>query len=348
MTGIGVVGAFLIAIIFSYLVTPFMAYLATKLNLMDHPAKKKTHAHPTPLLGGIAIYFAFIASLSFTIHADKPLIGALIGGTVLIVIGIIDDKYGMLPNIKILGQLVAALIAVKMGVKVVFIKTLAAKMGLGAVFIENPAIAVLFTVVWLIGMTNAFNLLDNLNGLSAGIAGISAFFFGIIACIHKDIPVAIVSFALMGSCFGFLRHNFPKARIFMGDAGSLFLGFILASIAVWGSWKTSSITTSLAIPILILGYPIFDTILVTVKRIIEKRPIYKGGKDHSSHRLAILGFKKKRAVLVLYAVSFALGLAALAMTLAGRYWDFAIMSISLIAMIIFGIRLGKVRIKYKS
>ena len=122
MTGIDIAGAFLIAIIFSYLVTPFMAYLANKLNLLDHPSNKKTHAHPTPLMGGVAIYFAFIAALSFTIYADKPLIGALVGGTVLMLIGIIDDRYGMLPNIKIVGQLIAALIAVKMGVKVAFIK----------------------------------------------------------------------------------------------------------------------------------------------------------------------------------------------------------------------------------
>lgn len=350
MTAIDVGGAFLIAVAFSYLAAPFLAYLASKLNLMDRPGKKKTHAHPTPLLGGVAIYFAFITALSFTLHADRPLIGALIGGTVLMLIGIVDDKYGMLPNVKILAQLTAALIAVKMGVRVAFIK-------------DAPIIAMMFTVLWLIGMTNAFNLLDNLNGLSAGIAGIAAFFFGTIALVHGDVPVAIVSFALAGSCLGFLKHNFPKAKIFMGDAGSLFLGFMLAFIAVWGSWKTSSVTTSLAIPILILGYPIFDTILVTIKRLSEGRPIYKGGKDHSSHRLAmsawptrkdhsshrlaIIGFKKKRAVLVLYAVSFLLGLAALAMTMAGQYFDLVIMAISLILMVIFGIRLGRVRIKYK-
>jgi len=333
MTGIDIWGAFLIAIVFSYLVTPLMAYLASKLNLMDRPTSDKAHAHPTPLLGGIAIYFAFIASLSLTVHADKPLIGALVGGTVLMLIGIVDDKYGMLPNVKMLGQLIAALIAVKMGIKVAFLKI--------------PCLATIFTIIWLIGMTNAFNLLDNLNGLSAGIAGISALFFGVISFIHGDIPVTVVSFALMGSCFGFLRHNFPRAHIFMGDAGSLFLGFMLAFIAVWGSWKTSSVTTSLAIPILILGYPIFDTILVVIKRFLEGRPIFKGGKDHSSHRLAIRGFKKKRAVLVLYIISFSLGLAALAMTVLGRYFDWAIMIISFVLMTIFGIRLGMVRIKYR-
>lgn len=337
MTTLDVRGAFIIAIIISYLLTPLIAYLAKKLNFMDRPSSKKAHAHPTPLLGGLAIYFAFIASLSLTIRADKSLIGALVGGTVLMVIGVVDDKQGMAANIKILGQLCAAVIA----------SVFTVKMGLRVAFIKDPTIASIFTILWLVGMTNAFNLLDNLNGLSAGIAGISAFFFGIIAFIHGNIPVAIVSFALMGACLGFLKHNFPKAHVFMGDAGSLFLGFMLAFIAVWGSWKTSSVTTSLAIPILILGYPIFDTALVTIKRILERRPIYKGGKDHSSHRLAILGLKKKRTVLVLYVISFSLGLAALAMTMLGKYFDFTIMIISLMLTIIFGIRLGKVRIKYR-
>ena len=334
MAHINILGAFIIAAIFSYLATPVMARLAMRVNFVDHPSKKKAHAHPTPLLGGVDIYFAFIAALSLTSSSDKPLIGALVGGTILVLIGIIDDRYGMMPNVKILGQLIAALIAVKMGVKVAFIKM-------------DPA-ATVFTIFWFIGMTNAFNLLDNLNGLSSGIAAISALFFGAIALIHGNSHVAVVSFALMGSCLGFLRHNFPRARIFMGDTGSFFLGFVLAFIAVWGTWETSSVTTSLAIPILILGYPIFDTVLVTVKRLAEGRPVAKGGKDHSSHRLAILGFKKKRAVLALYALSFGLGMASLAMTIAGKYFDFAIMSAAFIFMLAFGVRLGRVRIKYKS
>lgn len=334
ITKIDVAAAFFIALALSYLITPFMAFLAAKLNLLDQPARKKSHAHPTPLLGGLAIYFAFLTALSFTVYASRPLIGVLVGATVLMVIGVVDDKFGMLPNIKITGQLIAALIAVKLGVRVAFLK--------------QPHISMLFTCIWLIGMTNAFNLLDNLNGLSAGIAGISAFFFGTIAFIHGDYLVAIVSFALMGACFGFLRHNFPRrASIFMGDAGSLFLGFMLACIAVIGTWKTSSVTTSLAIPILILAYPIMDTTLVTIKRLQEGRSIFKGGKDHSSHRLAILGLKKKRAVLILYLVNLVLGVAALLMTVLGAYFDFVVMIIAGALLAAFAVRLGTVRIKYR-
>lgn len=378
MTIIDCVVAPIIAFVLSFLITPLIAYLATKLNFVDRPNMKKPYFHPTPLLGGVAMYFAFIASLSLTIHADKQIIGALVGGTVVMVIGIIDDKIILMPRVKLLGQFIAALIAVLLGVKVVFIKI--------------PFLSMLFTCIWLIGMTNAFNLLDNINGLCAGVAGISAFFFGTLAFIHGNMMIAILCYALMGACLGFLIHNFPNARVFMGDTGSLFLGYMLAAVAVAGSWKTSSVTTSLAIPILILGYPLFDVILVTITRLLGGRPISIGGKDHSSHRfaiaimesilgsrnrrdrsvgryetlglailefikglkkkgqdrainrLAILGFKKKRAVLILYAMSFALGTAALAMTVSGKYFDWAIMFVSLILMVLFGIRLAKVSV----
>ena len=382
MTGINILAAFFIAGLFSYLVTPFMIKLAFKINFLDQPSDKKVHVKPTPLLGGLTIYFAFILAISLAVQSNEILIGMLIGGTVLMVIGIIDDKFGMMPKFKLLGQIIAAFIAINMGLKVSFIKI--------------PFYSKCFTFLWLIGITNAFNLLDNINGLSAGIAAISAFFFGILAFYHGDIMIAVVCFALMGACLGFLKYNF-RGKIFMGDVGSLFLGFMLASIAVWGSWKTTSVTTSLAIPILILAYPIFDMTFVVITRLLRGDPLSRGGKDHSSHRLAqatmeairnlkdrkklssplgikilflttrefirglkkkggdrsshrlaILGFKKKRAVLILYAVSFVLGLAALWMTVAGQYLDLAIMVISFILLVIFGIRLGKVRIKYKS
>ena len=383
MTGQNVAATFFIAVAFSYIATPFMAFLARKLNFMDRPSSKKLHARPMPLLGGLAIYFAFILALSLTVQTDKVLIGMLVGGTVIMVIGLIDDKFGMLPRIKLLGQFAAALVAVLMGVKVRFINL--------------TLLSEVFTCIWLVAITNAFNLLDNINGLCAGVGVITAFFFGILAFIHGNMMIAIVAFALMGSCLAFLWHNFfPKSNIFMGDAGSMFLGYMLASIAVAGSWKTSSVTTSLAIPVLILGYPIFDITLVAITRILEGRPISKGGKDHSSHRFAIaimesirgsrsqkgrdvsgykmlgativefakglkkkgqdrainrlanLGFKKKRAVLILYMMSFTLGVTALAMTMFGKYFDWAIMIIAVVLLILFGIRLGMVRIKYKN
>ncbi|MGB2706241.1 MAG: MraY family glycosyltransferase [Candidatus Omnitrophota bacterium] len=290
-------GAFFVAIIVSYGFTPLARQIAFKIKLVDHPNSKKSHAHPIPLLGGLSMFAAFFAGVLFTTDTNNYMFGILLGSTILIILGVIDDKLGMMPQMKLSGQILAALIAYKAGVRVITF--------------EDYYLSMFFTVFWIVGITNAFNLLDNLNGLSAGIAGISSVFFGIMAWQNSQVYVAVLSFALAGACFGFLKHNFPKAKIFMGDSGSMFLGFTIACIAVLGSWETDKISLSLSLPILVLGYPIFDTTLVTILRLIEGRPIFLGGKDHSSHILASLGYKKKRAVLAIYAICVLLGLSAL-------------------------------------
>ncbi|UCD55453.1 MAG: undecaprenyl/decaprenyl-phosphate alpha-N-acetylglucosaminyl 1-phosphate transferase [Candidatus Omnitrophota bacterium] len=325
-------GAFFIALIISYGFTPLARQIAFKIRLLDHPNSKKSHAHATPLLGGLSIFLAFFTAILFTTHINRFIIcGILVGGAILMTLGIIDDKLGMMPGMKLSGQILAALIAYKMGVRVITF--------------EDYYVSMFFTVFWIVGITNAFNLLDNLNGLSSGIAGISAIFFGIIALLDSQIYIAILSFALAGGCLGFLKHNFPKASIFMGDSGSMFLGFTLASIAVLGSWETDKISLSLSLPILVLGYPIFDTTLVTLLRLIEKRPVFLGGKDHSSHILASLKFKKKRAVLVIYVVSILLGFSALLVSVLPLAIAILIFIIVVCNMISFGVYLALKRLK---
>lgn len=289
-------GAFFIAFIIAYGFTPLTKQIAIGIGLLDYPDRKKSHAHPIPLLGGLAIYMAFFAAVLFTTNFNNYIYGILAGGTIIFLLGVIDDKFGMMPKMKLSGQILAALIVYKLGFRV-------------GTF-EDYYVSMFFTIFWIVGITNAFNLLDNLNGLSSGIAGISAAFFGIMALKTSNIYVAILSFALAGACFGFLKHNFPKADIFMGDSGSMLLGFVLACLAILVTWKTDKIELSMSLPFFILGYPIFDTTLVTVLRLIEKRPIFIGGRDHSSHMLASLGLKKTRAVLLIYIVSFLLGLNA--------------------------------------
>jgi len=320
------IGAFIISLVVAYLLTPITSFIAVKAGFLDKPADNKSHFRQTPLLGGIAIYSAFFISLIFTVGVNKDILALFIGGTLLLILGIVDDKTGMIPNFKLFGQLIAALIVAKMGIRVTFI--------------ENYYLSMFFTCFWIIGMTNAFNLLDNLNGLSAGIASISSFFFAILAFFRGDYLVAAAAAALCGSSLGFLKHNFPKASVFMGDAGSLFIGFVLACIAVIGSWQTHTKITSLAVPILILAYPIFDTTLVTILRIKEKRSVFQGGKDHSSHRLALLGFKKTGAVLIIYGITITLGLCAYTLTKVKANTALLIMTLSFLAMFILGIRLG--------
>ena len=324
-------GAFFIALIISYGFTPLARQIAFKIKLLDYPNSKKSHAHPIPLLGGLTIFLAFFGAVLFTTNTNNYICGILIGGAILLVLGMIDDKLGMMPRMKLAGQILAALIVYKAGIRVITF--------------EDYYVSMLFTVFWIVAITNAFNLLDNLNGLSSGIAGISAIFFGIMALMDSQIYIAVLSFALAGACFGFLKHNFPKARIFMGDSGSMFLGFSLACIAILGSWETDKISLSLSLPILVLGYPIFDTALVTFLRLIEKRPIFLGGKDHSSHILASLKFKKKRAVLLIYIISVLLGLSAFLVSISPLAIGVAILVITTVSMGSFGFYLASKRLK---
>ncbi|MDD3905582.1 MAG: MraY family glycosyltransferase [Candidatus Omnitrophica bacterium] len=328
-----IIETFFIAIFVSYLIMPFVRQLAMRLNYLDHPKNNKVHAHPTPLLGGLGIFAAFLIAIvtKEQVMAFGTIKAIMFGSFILFIIGLIDDKMGMMPNFKLLGQFVAAMIAVKAGLRVEFI--------------DNYYLSVIITYLWIIGITNAFNLLDNMNGLSAGIAAIAAIFFGIISYMNGQPLVTTISLAVAGASLGFLRYNFPRASIFMGDSGSLVLGYILSTIAILGSWKTYAWTTSLMVPILILGYPIFDTALVTIMRTLEGRSIFKGGKDHSSHRLALLGFKRYRTVLAVYGICILLGLAAVAVTRVRWIAGTGIGLAAFAAMLAFGLRLSFVDTK---
>lgn len=333
MNIIQIIETFFIAVVVSYLVTPFIRMVAMKLNYYDHPQDNKVHRHPTPLLGGVAIFVAFIIAIltKENVMSSHVVRAVLLGASILLVVGLVDDRIGMMPGLKLLGQFLAAMVIIKAGLRMEFI--------------SNYYLSVILTYIWIIGITNSFNLLDNMNGLSAGIAGISALFFGILSCINGQTTVSAISFALAGSSFGFLKHNFPKANIFMGDSGSLVLGYILAAVGIMGSWKTDTLTSSLMIPALILGYPIFDTVLVSIMRILEGRSIFQGGKDHSSHRLALLGFKRFRTVLIVYAICFSLGVVAIAVT--KTRWTVGILFgvLAFIVMLMLGVRLSFVGTK---
>jgi len=324
-----VVGSFFIGLVAALGFTPFMRTIALKTNYLDHPEKKKAHLKATPLLGGCAIYIGFMASLLFSVDISRPLLGILIGATMLLILGLIDDRMGMLPELKLCVQILAALTAFKFGLRVTTI--------------EDYYICMFFTVFWVVGITNAFNLLDNLNGLSSGIAAIASFFFCVIAFFSKDYTTAAFTAGLMGACLGFLRYNFPKAQIFMGDTGSLVIGFLLSCIAVIGSWETEIISLSLAIPIIILAYPIFDTTLVTVIRIREGRSIFQGGKDHSSHTLSMMGLKKKRAVLIIFGICILLGTSGLLIRYSPSALGITALAVTVTGMLGFGLRLINVR-----
>ena len=295
------------------LATPWAMSAARRLGVLDVPNARKVHLQPTPLLGGVAIYAAIWIALLlisrlelarqyiFLPDTTGQLALIFLSTVVLILVGIFDDRTtgGIPPWSKLLGQLLAAAIVLAAGVRF-------------QVFGLLPLDLVL-TLVWLVGISNAVNFLDNIDGLSAGATAIAAAFFFILASANGQYLVAIMALAVAGGCLGFLRYNFNPAVIFMGDAGTLFLGFLLAIIGAklqlgpTGWW-------GLVAAVLILILPIFDTMFVTLNRLRTGRRVTQGGKDHTSHLLVRRGLPHWQAVLVLYMVALAGGGVALALT----------------------------------
>ncbi len=323
---------FAAALVLSLVFTPACRGLARALGFLDRPDSRKPHARPTPLLGGAAILAAFAAVILLRGDVRRDLWGILAGAAIVFLLGLVDDRGGMHPLVKLGGQSAAALVVVASGVRVSFLGT-----GL---------LGDIFTLLWIVGITNAFNLLDNMDGLSAGVGAISAGAFAVLASRYmllgwEQHPTAIAGAALAGACLGFLPYNLAGASIFMGDAGSMPLGLVLASVAALGSWRSPTLPTSLAIPVLILAYPIFDTALVTFCRWQEGRPISLGGTDHSSHRLVRLGLRRTEAVVLIYLFAASHALTAFLVSSATFRLALLALGLSAIILIAFGLILAR-------
>ncbi len=300
---------FLFSFTLAYLITPLFRRMAVALKIMDLPKHRKIHKRATPLLGGVAIYLGFICALLFNFstinwHLFLPL---LIGATLLLITGIIDDIRGLSANSRLVVQLtVSFLIVFVANIHVTFLPKAWWK-DIGEIII---------TIIWIIGVTNAFNYLDGLDGLATGSAVINLFCFSAILFRSNQYQLVILAVALMGACLGFLPYNLRKAKIFLGDAGSTLLGYILAVLAVAGYWAVDNIV-GITVPILIMGVPIFDMVFTTVMRVKEKKIsnikewLEYGAKDHFHHYLVDLGLNKFGAVLFIYAVTFSLGISAI-------------------------------------
>ncbi len=276
--------------------TPLMRRVAFRLGVVDMPAARKLHSKPMPLMGGIAIFVAFIVSL--LLLGDRAyvreVVGILLGATICSLVGLMDDRSSLRPRAKLLVQLLAAGILVLSGVS-----------------IQLPWLGVMnvvVTLVWLVGITNAMNLLDNMDGLCGGVAMIAATFFLLLAAMNGQYLVGALAAAVLGACVGFLVYNINPASIFMGDSGALFLGYVLSALAIKLRFPTLSTDVSWIIPIVVLGLPVFDTTLVTVSRLRRGlNPLTTPGKDHLSHRLVAWGMSPREAVLALYLASGAFG-----------------------------------------
>lgn len=282
--------------------TPVMRQVALRLGVIDNPTARKVHTSPVPLLGGAAIYIAFIIALIF--FGDRryisEVVGIFVGATLVSLMGVVDDKWGLGSYVKLGGQFLAALILIYGGVQIRLFGTW---------------LDIALTIAWVVGITNALNLLDNMDGLSGGIAMIAAVYFTLLAALSDQYLVGALAAALAGACAGFLIYNWNPAHVFMGDTGALFLGFLLAAVGIKLRFPSNSETITWMIPLFVLALPIFDTALVFVSRLRQgKNPLTTPGKDHVSHRLAVLTGSRREAVLICYLIAGAVGLGAIFLT----------------------------------
>jgi len=312
-------GRWFYVLLVSYLVatalTPLTRHMAVRIGAVDHPSSRKIHESATPLLGGVAVYIAFLiailantAGLAAPLVLNEGMLGVLAGGTLLLLVGVRDDIQDVPASVKLGVQIVAAAIVIWSGKLLTFFPH-----GLW-----GDLLNVLLTVLWIVGITNAFNFFDGMDGLATGLAIIIAFFLGIVAFQTNQPALGWVAVALVGAGLGFLPYNFrPKgsATIFLGDAGSAFLGFTLACLAVKGKWADHNLIVSVSTPILIFGILIYDMVHTTVERIYlgkvrtVKEYLEYVGKDHMHHRLELVLGSRTETVFTIFLLSIALGLA---------------------------------------
>jgi UDP-GlcNAc:undecaprenyl-phosphate GlcNAc-1-phosphate transferase len=291
---------FAITFAVSLLMTPFVRTFSTRAGIIDHPNHIKRHGRPIPNAGGLAIFTAFLAGLLFMIYMNRSVAGelkAVIAGAVLSVfLGLWDDIKGIYYIEKLILQAAVALVLIFSGIRVGFLPY---------------HLSVVITLFWIVGVTNAVNLQDGMDGLAAGTSFLAGFAFFLIGLLQGNLILSMLSLALMGSCLGFLRYNFPPASIFMGDTGSMFLGYTLAVLGVLSVRNCSSFN-NLFIPVLILGVPVLDTITTIIRRFVEHRGIFDGDKGHFYDILADrVKLRHEFVLFIIYALTIILGVTSL-------------------------------------
>ena len=313
---IEVMTALLLALIVSFLATPLVRRLAFKIGAVDVPRdSRRMHDHPIPRLGGLAIFLGFLVSVLAYAEIDIEMQGILIGAVIIVVLGIADDIHSLPAKFKFVVQIIAALCAALHGVAIEVINN-------PNIFSDNEywvlgGWGIPISVIWIVAITNAVNFIDGLDGLADGISTIGALTMLILALILGEHEISLVCGALVGACVGFLPYNLNPAKIFMGDTGSTFLGYMLATVSIMGLFKFYAVI-SFAVPFLILGLPIFDTANAIIRRVAAGRSPMSPDRGHVHHKLIDMGFNQKQAVAILYAISATLGLTAVVLTSSGE------------------------------
>ena len=301
---------FLFSFSVSAILTPVMRLIALKLKIVDIPGGRKIHKKNTPLLGGVAIVISFSAALLANMVLERDVVLLLCGGVIVALMGLVDDRRGISARLKLFVQVFVVLVLIYFGIV----------LNLFPMTVWGYCLNVLFTILWIIGITNAMNFIDGMDGLASGIAAIMAMFMGVVA-FQTDQPfMGWIAIAMMGSCLGFLPFNFGLKRhasIYLGDAGSTFIGFMLAALAIKGDWADNSRIVSFSAPVLIFWILIYDMAYITIERIVTgkvkslKEWIDYVGTDHIHHRLFVLLGDKKKAVLFIYILCITLGISAI-------------------------------------
>jgi len=310
-----IAAALVSALLIAFITTPVVKSLAQIVGAVDVPKDgRRMHDHPIPRMGGLAIFLGFLLSTLLFVPMSSSLRGMLLGGVIIVILGIFDDIYALPAKPKLVVQIVAALVAVLHGNVIQVLSN-------PNIFSENPywvlgKLAVPLSVIWIVAITNAVNLIDGLDGLAVGVATISSLTMLVIAMLVSESGVALLMAALAGGCIGFMPYNLNPAKIFMGDTGSTFLGFVLATVSIQGLFKFYTII-SFAVPFLMLGLPLFDTCFAILRRIAKGQSPMAPDRSHVHHRLIDMGFNQKQAVAILYVISAILGLSAVVLTTSG-------------------------------
>ncbi|RFU66851.1 glycosyltransferase family 4 protein [Bacillus sp. V59.32b] len=332
--------AFITAFILSMVLTPMVIRLAHKMGATDKPNERKVHDKVMPRMGGLAIFASFFIAYVLFGGGFPNQLPILLGAFVIIIIGIFDDIYELRARTKFVGQIAAALIIVYWG-------------GLEVEFINLPFggqldfgfLSIPVTILWIVAITNAINLIDGLDGLAGGVSSIALVTISVMALLQGDMFVATIALIVTGSTLGFLKYNFHPAKIFMGDTGALFLGYIIAVLSLLGFKNVTMI--SLIVPIIILGVPLSDTFYAIIRRLVNKQPLAAPDKSHLHHCLLRVGYSHSQTVILIYALAASFGLAAIIFSYATMWGAILIIGILLITIEIIVEKVGLVGSNYQ-
>ncbi|MCM3567395.1 glycosyltransferase family 4 protein [Neobacillus mesonae] len=331
---------FILCFVCSILITPVVKKLAFTVGATDQPNHRKVHHQIMPRLGGLAIYISFLLGI-LILRPDSPYHAAIVaGGAIILITGVLDDIYDLSAKVKFILQIAAALIVVLWG-------------GVDVDFINLPfngridfgILTIPITVIWIVGITNAINLIDGLDGLAAGVSSIGLLTITAMAVVMGNVYVMTMGVILIASTLGFLKYNFHPAKIFMGDSGALFLGYMISVLSLLGFKNIAVI--SFVVPIIILGVPISDTFFAIIRRLYNKNPLSAPDKSHLHHCILKLGYTHRETVLLIYAMSAMFGLAAFIFTMTTVWGSIIFVIILLVAIEIFVENIGLINKNYK-